>query len=831
MKRYWVNLAAVMAVLFGVVVTATAPVSADPALTLNPASALVDGQEVEVTGSGMTGSTFLIQCPAGVGGATGWNGGCSWQNPVSVTPDEAGGFTVTVMVRAVLTVGSSAVDCRTSACDLVAARLGDETDDPVEVARVPLAFDPSGDLVAAPTVSVSPASNLVDGQVVEVTGSGFEPGSWTSGSLCANDGGRQGCRYFSLPEIGSSGTLTSSVTVRAALADSAGSLERVDCRSATAVCTFQVWSADWNQAAPVVLHFDPSAPLLPPPTVSVDPQHGLVDGQVVTVQGSGFTSGDWVWLALCSSGAGPEPEACRELGDGDTYADDDGGFSLPVRLRALIPTGDDEPAIDCRVVACVIRVSTPDGAVAHPVEFDPSMPLLPPPSVSVSPRTKLTDGQVVTVTLTNFDPGDWLSVQVCQSASDLCDPESTVYPEIDLAEPTVITLAVYGTFPTYTEPVDCRVSPGCEIRVRSFGPVGALAAAPISFGPPAPSRGRFVDPVFGEIEVTHDVVYRSTFDHLGRPIDLKMDIYQPVGDPLTVRPAVMWMHGGWFIFGDKSNMEPYARASAQRGYVGISLQYRLRPDISTSELDQVVAAARDARVDAAAAVEWIIGHSGDLGVDPRAVLVGGYSAGGVLSWNLAYPDESVGDSQPGVAAAAPIAGIPFSGPDPGDPPVIGFHAVDDGTVPYSVGRDRCSEAALVAVVCRWVEYPQGGHGIVSSQFRDIVERSHLFFFEQVLSPLGYVNDQPNQPAPPTPSTRPELVLPPDPPGVGEPSGPSTTMSTTTSSSTVPVTTLVPPTTVPSTTGSSPSTPTTTPRWEVPAAPGAAARPGRAGYTG
>ncbi|MBK6855161.1 MAG: hypothetical protein IPG97_00960 [Microthrixaceae bacterium] len=78
-----------------------------------------------------------------------------------------------------------------------------------------------------------------------------------------------------------------------------------------------------------------------------------------------------------------------------------------------------------------------------------------------------------------------------------------------------------------------------------------------------------------------------------------------------------------------------------------------------------------------------------------------------------------------------------SWPEPGDPPVIGFHATNDTTVPPSGAREKCAAAVYIGLVCEWIEYPDGGHGVVSSEFRDIVERSHTFFYEQVLGPLGY----------------------------------------------------------------------------------------------
>jgi len=59
-------------------------------------------------------------------------------------------------------------------------------------------------------------------------------------------------------------------------------------------------------------------------------------------------------------------------------------------------------------------------------------------------------------------------------------------------------------------------------------------------------------------------VYAPTISHLGQNINLAMDVYEPEGDNLTARPVVIFAHGGSFIFGDKSNMQPWCELLAKK---------------------------------------------------------------------------------------------------------------------------------------------------------------------------------------------------------------------------------------------------------------------------
>ena len=58
---------------------------------------------------------------------------------------------------------------------------------------------------------------------------------------------------------------------------------------------------------------------------------------------------------------------------------------------------------------------------------------------------------------------------------------------------------------------------------------------------------------------------------------LKLDVYQPHGDTVTKRPAIVWVHGGGFKTGTKTSGEIVDQANefAKRGYLNVSIDYRL----------------------------------------------------------------------------------------------------------------------------------------------------------------------------------------------------------------------------------------------------------------
>ncbi|HEY6135851.1 MAG TPA: alpha/beta hydrolase [Rubrivivax sp.] len=87
-------------------------------------------------------------------------------------------------------------------------------------------------------------------------------------------------------------------------------------------------------------------------------------------------------------------------------------------------------------------------------------------------------------------------------------------------------------------------------------------------------------------------------------------------------PVLLYLHGGGFVVGGIETHDALCRQLALRsGGAVVSLDYRLAPE-------HPFPAAAD---DTWAALRWLVGHGGTLGLDTRRPAVGGDSAGGTLA--------------------------------------------------------------------------------------------------------------------------------------------------------------------------------------------------------
>jgi acetyl esterase len=90
----------------------------------------------------------------------------------------------------------------------------------------------------------------------------------------------------------------------------------------------------------------------------------------------------------------------------------------------------------------------------------------------------------------------------------------------------------------------------------------------------------------------------------------------------TAYPLFVLLHGGGWVIGDLDSADNMARFLCKHVPCAVlSVDYRLAPE-------HVFPAAVE---DSFAAVQWAAAHAGELGGDPKRVLVGGDSAGGTLS--------------------------------------------------------------------------------------------------------------------------------------------------------------------------------------------------------
>ena len=635
---------------------------------------------------------------------------------------------------------------------------------------VPSPADASGGSApaGAPSLSVDTPAGLVDGQHVTVAGSGFAAGSRVAVHQCRSAPvGLVDCDLGTVTtaEVDDDGGF--SVRHRVfAVTNVWGS--QLDCRVPPGCVLATDIGFDGGAsvvAAPIT--FDAGAALLPPPTITVTPGEGLVDGQTATVEGHGFVHPEShalvpgqvahrVGVFQCGQGQEepepgeePQPEPGRTLDcrPGPTHivaVDEDGSFRTEIPVTAQV-VGRSGQLFDCRtepepclLVAAVGAVHAP-GAAQALLGFDPDAALAerPAPEITVSPDTDLGDFTELSVRGRHFVPGATVLVEVCRvDDPERCSPyRASQRPRADIGGEFHVELSAWareeeqGPFGPIV--LECREAPGCHVRATE-AERGTQVTAPLTFGEPDGPRGRYLDVTFPEVQVDHDIAYRDTVDARGNPVRLTLDVYRPAGDSATRRPAVMWMHGGFFSGGDKSHGERIATDYAKRGYVAVSIDYRLRP--GASQWRDLYLASLDAYDDALAAVDWLQVHATDYGIDPDAIVAEGFSAGAVTAANLAFLPGHRGPATSPIAAAIPEAGLLYTVPDAGDPPILAFHGTDDTVTPFDNIEPVCGLAAPAGVPCELVSYAGGDHG---ASLGDIVQRSTTFIAEEVLEPRGY----------------------------------------------------------------------------------------------
>jgi acetyl esterase len=109
-----------------------------------------------------------------------------------------------------------------------------------------------------------------------------------------------------------------------------------------------------------------------------------------------------------------------------------------------------------------------------------------------------------------------------------------------------------------------------------------------------------------------------------RELTLKVYVGSPGHRP---RPAVVWFHGGGFVFGDLYTAGATCRAIASRtGASVVAVDYGLVPENSLER----------ARADCLAAAVWVFEHSAEIDADPERIVLGGDSAGGTLAALVAH---------------------------------------------------------------------------------------------------------------------------------------------------------------------------------------------------
>ncbi len=186
-----------------------------------------------------------------------------------------------------------------------------------------------------------------------------------------------------------------------------------------------------------------------------------------------------------------------------------------------------------------------------------------------------------------------------------------------------------------------------EALVRGLGELGVCHhpnAVEALYAPwqPAPPRGARCE---------QNLAYGTHARHV-------LDVYHPAPDTPPKPTVLLYVHGGGFIRGDKSQRRNVGWWGAQRGHTTVLMNYRLAPEVRWP------AGAEDV----VSAVSWLNQHLPELGSSNHHLLLIGESAGAAhaagaalwrrlqpIDWSLAGVALLSGPYDAGLEATAPEA--------------------------------------------------------------------------------------------------------------------------------------------------------------------------------
>lgn len=240
---------------------------------------------------------------------------------------------------------------------------------------------------------------------------------------------------------------------------------------------------------------------------------------------------------------------------------------------------------------------------------------------------------------------------------------------------------------------------------------------------------RYLNYIFNEFQVTSNVEYGQNVKYDGTSQTLLCDIYEPVGDNLSNRAAVIVAHGGFFLSGSKTGADvvPICQRLAKMGYVAISIEYRLGINITANLAGPMTEAVMRGVQDGKAAVRFlrksVAAEGNPYNIDPNEIFIAGSSAGGYIALHMAYLDDIaelpsfVNTNNPGLAGELEgESGNPGYTSDvkaivnicgaigdtawihAGDEPALLFHGTNDQTVPYGSAMQYAFGVAPVVEV-------------------------------------------------------------------------------------------------------------------------------------
>jgi acetyl esterase/lipase len=177
---------------------------------------------------------------------------------------------------------------------------------------------------------------------------------------------------------------------------------------------------------------------------------------------------------------------------------------------------------------------------------------------------------------------------------------------------------------------------------------------------------------------------------------IRADVYRLPGQ--QQRPAIVWIHGGGLIFGDRSMLPAeQAQLYLAAGYTVVSIDYRLAPETKLPAI----------REDLQDAYSWLRGHGAThFQIDPDHLAVVGHSAGGYLALLAGVCVHPRPQALVAFYGYGDIAGEWYSRPSPHyskEPavlPEVAYHGVGGPVIAGSSWGERSEQRWLFYLFCR-----------------------------------------------------------------------------------------------------------------------------------
>jgi predicted esterase len=230
--------------------------------------------------------------------------------------------------------------------------------------------------------------------------------------------------------------------------------------------------------------------------------------------------------------------------------------------------------------------------------------------------------------------------------------------------------------------------------------------------------------------VTPNITYGNAVNLENQTVQLQLDMYQPTGDKVVTRPAIVWAHGGSFCCGNKTSPELVDEATtfSKEGYLNVSIDYRLESPGCSGSFSNCVPAIQEATADAQTAVRFLRTHAVKYGIDPNRIAIGGSSAGAIAALNVGYSTSA--DPSARVRAALSISGAQLVAGtiSAGDAPALDFHCTTDPLVPYSWAVNTINSAKAAGLDAFLESWNETCHVPYAEHRQQILDQSRNFLW-------------------------------------------------------------------------------------------------------